>query len=107
VSGSSGKRSRRKPIDLKGLNGYLSELVEMLHFYAVDPYRRGEDMDRGELIRLSHAFTQAAGVHRAVLADLAQAQRDEAIERLQEQAADVRGQVEQLRQETREGRLRA
>ncbi len=79
----------------------MSEAIEIVEHYIVEPYRKGEAVDTQELARLAHALTQAAVAYRGLLdaaafADELQAVRDQVAELAKEaakaqDAAQVKG----------------
>ena len=60
-------RRRRKPLSVTQVQAVVSEAIEVLEHYILEPHRRGEQVPADELARLTNALTQAATAYRGLL----------------------------------------
>lgn len=87
---------RRKPLTLEQVRAALSENIEMLRHYIVKPHEQGLDADIGELCKLSHALAQLANTYRGLSEATALEELDE-----------LRDQIAEIRDASRETQIRA
>lgn len=91
------RRRRRKPGDLYKLRQVLWDTIELVEHYLLSPHDRGETIDEETIGRLGNTLSQLSNTYIRALAPVA----------IEERIEELESEIEAVREETRESRIRA